>query len=131
MTAGARKRERLWRSIVARSVPGAPDFELLDRWRGGDHAAGEELCRRHDGTLRGFFATKCGGGFGELVERTLRAAAHAEDGGGDRSSFRAFLFTHARQELHRHLQQRRGAYLDFSTTSVADILAAGRRGDGS
>ena len=129
MTAGARRRERLWRSIVARSVPQAPDFELLDQWRGGDHAAGEELCRRHEGTLRGFFATKCGG-VDELVQRTLRAAARAEDG-GDHASFRAYLFTFARLELHRHLQQRRGAYLDFSITSVADILARGGRDDGS
>jgi RNA polymerase sigma-70 factor (ECF subfamily) len=129
MTAGDRKRERLWRAIVARTAPAASDLELLDRWRAGELAAGEELSRRHAGTLRGFFATKCatkcGGHDGELARRTLLACVRAEGPPPVRSSFRTYLFTLARRELYGYLQQRhRGRQLDFAIASVADLLAA-------
>lgn len=126
------KRERLWREILTRSVPAThlelpglerSDLELLVRWRAGERAAGEELCRRHLESLRGFFATKCRGAADELARRTLLATA---DGAPPRagSGFRTHLFALARRELHRYLQQRRGgAPLDFSTATIAEILA--------
>ncbi len=129
-SAKARTRERLWRAILARSLPAAPDFELLDRWRAGELAAGEELDRRHAGRLGAFFATKCGGDAGELARRTLLAAVR-EDPPRDRAGFRTYLFTLARRELHRHLRQRRGAHLDLSIASIADIMAARSRDEGS
>jgi DNA-directed RNA polymerase specialized sigma24 family protein len=131
------KRERLWRSIVTRSIAapaGAPsDLELLDRWRAGERTAGEELCRRHLDSLRGFFATKCRRDADELARRTLLASAVDEDPhpGGARSAFRTYLFTLARRELYRHLEQRRGAGVDFSITSIAELMAPGRGDEGS
>jgi hypothetical protein len=121
MTADASDRARLWRAIVARARP-VPDLELLARWRAGDLLAGEELGRRHEGSLHRFFATKCRGDAAELARRTLRASLDPEDPPRERSSVRALLFALARQELQRYLEQRRGEWLDLSTTSVAEIL---------
>src|SRR5689334_22496854 len=102
------KRDQLWRSILTRSAPADVelDVELLDRWRAGDRAAGQELSLRHLDTLRGFFATKCRDA-DQLARRTLLAAALAEDPPRERAGFRTYLFTLARHELYRHLQQRR------------------------
>jgi len=124
MSARARTRERLWRSILTRSAHAGLDFELLERWRAGDRAAGAELCRRHHEALRGFFATKCHGQAAALATETLLASAHARGPEGKRASFRAYLFALARRELHRHLQQRRGGgRIDFSTASIAELMA--------
>lgn len=138
MSERARTRERLWRSIAARSAAARDrdlDFDLLARWRGGERAAGEELCRRHYPTLLGFFATKCRGEAAALATQTLLASVREPDteraaGGEGRGSFRAHLFSLARRELHRHLQRRRPEPLDFSTASIEDILAAGPRRPG-
>lgn len=101
----------------------ADDFELLDRWRAGDKAAGEELFGRYFDNLCGFFATKCFGDADELVQRTLVAALSAKDQFRKQSSFRTYMFTLARNELYQHLRrQRRDGVLDFSVTSVAEIL---------
>lgn len=123
MRARAHTRERLWRSILTRSADAGADFELLDRWRAGERAAGAELCRRHHEVLRGFFATKCRGEAAALATETLLASARAGAPAGERKSFRAYLFALARRELHRHLQQRRGRRIDFSTASVAELRA--------
>jgi DNA-directed RNA polymerase specialized sigma24 family protein len=123
MSARAHTRERLWRSILTRSADAGADFELLDRWRAGDRAAGAELCRRHHGALRGFFATKCRGEAAALATETLLSSARAGAPPDERAGFRAYLFALARRELHRHLQQRRDRRIDFSTASVAELLA--------
>jgi DNA-directed RNA polymerase specialized sigma24 family protein len=131
MTAGARKREQLWQAILTRSLHAIPDTALLERWRAGELAAGEELCRRHFGTLRTFFATKCRGAAVELAQRTLAGAREGEPSSVPPSGFRTYLFTLARRELYRHLQQRRAARVDFSITSIADIMAAEDPDEGS
>jgi len=137
MSEQARTRERLWRSIAARSIAAvgeatAPelDFDLVARWRGGERAAGEELCRRHYRTLLGFFATKCRGEAAALATQTLLASVrdpddgHAAGGEAGSGSFRAHLFALARGELHRHFQRRRPEPLDFAVASVASIEAS-------
>jgi RNA polymerase sigma factor (sigma-70 family) len=99
------------------------DFDLLDRWRGGDAAAGEQLFARHFDSLCGFFATKCFGDADELVQRTLLATVRGKDQFRKQSSFRTYLFTLARHELYHYLQKlRRDDVLDFSVTSVAQIV---------
>ena len=126
MAAIARKRERLWGSIAAWAVPAAPDLELLERWRRGERAAGEELCGRYLDRLRGFFATKCGGDADALARRTLIASVGADDPRA-RAGFRAYLFALAREELHRDFRQRRGDGVDLAVTSVAELRTPGRR----
>jgi RNA polymerase sigma-70 factor (ECF subfamily) len=99
------------------------DFELLDRWRGGDNRSGQELFARYFDSLCGFFATKCFGDADELVQRTMLAATRGKTQFRKEASFRTYLFTLARNELYQYLQQkRRDGVLDFSITSVADIV---------
>jgi len=43
----------------------AEDFALLTRWRDGDHAAGDELTKRHYDTLRRFVAARVHGFHGD------------------------------------------------------------------
>jgi RNA polymerase sigma factor (sigma-70 family) len=99
------------------------DFELLDRWRGGDNRSGEELFARYFDSLCGFFATKCFGDADELVQRTMLAATRGKQQFRKEASFRTYLFTLARNELYQWLQQRRrDGVLDFSVTSIAEIV---------
>lgn len=101
-----------------------PDLEQLDRWRAGDTAAGEALFARYFDSLCGFFATKCHGDADDLVQKTLLACVRAKDQFRKQSSFRTYLFTVARNELYQHLrkQRRDDERLDFSITSVADLV---------
>jgi RNA polymerase sigma factor (sigma-70 family) len=101
-----------------------PDFELLDRWRGGDKAAGQALFARHFDSLCGFFATKCHGEADELVQRTLLACVRSQQQFRKEASFRTYLFTLARHELYHQLRRSRrdGERLDFSVTSIADLV---------
>jgi RNA polymerase sigma-70 factor (ECF subfamily) len=100
------------------------DFDLLDRWRAGDQSAGEQLFGRYFDNLCGFFATKCHGEADELVQRTFLACVKAKDQFRKQSSFRTYLFTVARHELYHHLRerQRAGERLDFSVTSIAELV---------
>jgi RNA polymerase sigma factor (sigma-70 family) len=100
------------------------DFELLDRWQRGDKAAGEALFVRHFESLCRFFATKVHADADELVQKTLLACVAAKGQFRKQSSFRTYLFTVARHELYHHLRrrQRDGARLDFSVTSVAELV---------
>jgi RNA polymerase sigma-70 factor (ECF subfamily) len=110
--------EALYRAAMSDS-----DFELLDRWRGGDNRSGQELFARYFDSLCGFFATKCFGDADELVQRTMLAATRGKTQFRKEASFRTYLFTLARNELYQYLQQkRRDGVLDFSITSVADIV---------
>lgn len=101
-----------------------PDLEHLERWRAGDAAAGQALFARHFDSLCGFFATKCHGDADDLVQRTLLACVRAKDQFRAQSSFRTYLFTVARNELYQHLtkQRRDGSRLDFSITSIAELV---------
>jgi len=100
-----------------------PDLEVLERWRGGDTAAGEELFARYFDRLCGFFATKCPDA-DELVQRTLLACVRAKDQFRAQATFRTYLFTVARNELYQYLRKRRrdDERLDFSVTSIAELI---------
>jgi RNA polymerase sigma factor (sigma-70 family) len=100
------------------------DFELLDLWRDGDKAAGQALLARHFHTLCGFFESKLDRDADDLVQRTMLACVASKDGFRKASSFRTYLFTIARHELFHYLRARHrdGQRLDFSVTSVAELL---------
>ena len=104
------------------------DFNLLDRWRDGDNTAGQALLARHFDTLCGFFESKCGQDADDLVQRTMLACVASKDRFRKHASFRTYLFTVARHELYHHLQARRrnDQRLDFSITSIAEILTTAR-----
>ncbi len=106
-------------------VPLSSDTELLERWRGGDVAAGSALFERHFDALCRFFRNKLdaeGHGVDDLIQRTFLALVeHREQYRGD-ASFRTYLFTIARNELYAHLRRRgrEGARFDPLVQSVQD-----------
>jgi RNA polymerase sigma factor (sigma-70 family) len=99
------------------------DFALLIRWRGGDRTAGEELFVRQFDHLYRFFASKCDGDLDELVQSTLLACLNAKEQFRAESTFKAYMFTVARNQLYSYLRARRRdrERLDFSTVSIADL----------
>ncbi len=102
----------------------ASDFELLERWRGGDSAAGNELFGRHFSSVCRFFETKVAEhDVSELVQRAFEACVKSRDRFRGDSSFRTYLFTIARHELCHHFrrQRRGGKAVDIDQTSVADL----------
>ncbi len=100
------------------------DTALLERWRGGETVAGEELFQRYFDSIYGFFETKCSNEADELTQSTFLACLAARDQFRAESSFRTYLFTIARHELYRLLRtrQRRDAKLDFELSSIADLI---------
>jgi len=102
---------------------GDADVDLLERWRAGDKAAGEELFARYFDSLAGFFVTKCAEP-DDLVQRTLLACVNAKEQFRGQSSFRTYLFTIARHELYHQLRRGRAdrERLDFSVTSIAELV---------
>ncbi|HSK02325.1 MAG TPA: sigma-70 family RNA polymerase sigma factor [Kofleriaceae bacterium] len=104
------------------------DFDLLDRWRGGDTAAGQALLARHFEALCSFFESKCGQDADDLVQRTMLACVGAKDRFRKHASFRTFLFAIARHELYHYLSARRrnDERLDFSVTSIEELLTTPR-----
>jgi RNA polymerase sigma-70 factor (ECF subfamily) len=100
-----------------------PDLGLLERWRGGDRAAGQALFERHFESLYRFFRNKCGGDCDELVQSTLLACLDAKQQFRGDARFRTYLFGIARNKLYHYFRDRkRDAALDFSITSVADLV---------
>jgi RNA polymerase sigma factor (sigma-70 family) len=101
------------------------DIALLERWRGGNAEAGQELFARHFDSIYGFFETKCEAEADELTQATFLACLRARDQFRKESSFRTYLFTIARNELYRRLRerQRRDAKIDFELSSIAELVS--------
>ena len=100
-----------------------PDLGLLTRWRAGDRAAGQALFGRYFDSLYRFFRNKCEADADELVQATLLACLDAKRPFRGDSRFRTYLFGIARNKLYHHFAARkRGGALDFSVTSIADLV---------
>jgi len=101
----------------------ASDRELLDAWRAGDAAAGQDLFERHFDALYRFFRNKADDAVDDLIQSTFEAAiAHREAFRGD-SSFRSYLFAIARNELYAFWRKRarRASEVDIGEQSVEDL----------
>ena len=100
------------------------DLALLTAWRNGDGAAGELLFVRHFRALYRFFETKFSAEADELVQATFLACVRAKERFHEGSSFRAYLFTVARHELYRVVEERQRARgrIDFGVSSVAELV---------
>jgi RNA polymerase sigma factor (sigma-70 family) len=108
--------------------PMADDFELLDRWREGDRAAGNTLFERHFGAVYRFFRNKASDALDDLTQRTFLACAEHRDAFEKRSTFRTYLFSIARNELYAHIRRARGRErLDVETETIADLLPSARQ----
>jgi RNA polymerase sigma-70 factor (ECF subfamily) len=98
------------------------DFQLLDRWRAGDSAAGSQLLRRYFDNLYRFFSSKVDDEVEDLIQGTLLACVRYQDSLDGVESFRAYLFTVARNQLFRHLRRRvKRDVVDFGDCSVIDL----------
>lgn len=99
------------------------DLNLLTSWRAGEAAAGQALFERYFRRIYRFFETKIGGDVDELVQSTFLACLRAKDQFRGDSTFSTYLFTIARHELYRKLNERRRdlARIDFEITSVAQL----------
>ena len=89
------------------------DGELLDAWRDGDAAAGQALLKRHFSSLFRFFANKAPDAGEDLIQKTMLAAVRSRDRFRGETSFRAYLFVLARNELFRHIRTRHRDRLVF------------------
>jgi RNA polymerase sigma factor (sigma-70 family) len=92
------------------------DVELLDGWRAGDSAAGEELVNRHWTSVSRFFRSKIGDDGADLISQTFLACVEAKD---RVENVKAFLFGVARRRLAEHF--RRVRPVDLSLSSVVDL----------
>jgi RNA polymerase sigma-70 factor (ECF subfamily) len=108
------------------------DVDLLDAWRGGDKAAGEELVARYWTSVSRFFRSKIGDDGSDLISQTFLACVEAKDRiAGD--NVKAYLFAIARRRLADHFRKRaRTPVTDFAVSSVVDlgtgpVTQAGRR----
>ena len=100
----------------------ATDLELLAAWRAGDRASGSELFKRHFDSLYRFFVNKLPDEAEDLIQSTWMACVRYADSVAKAASFRAYLFTVARNELYRSLRARgSGGEVDFSASAMVDL----------
>ncbi|MCH9687490.1 MAG: RNA polymerase sigma factor [Deltaproteobacteria bacterium] len=102
-----------------------PDVELLERWRGGDEAAGNRLVRLHFSAVYRFFGNKIPEGVADLTQLTFLALVESRDRIEAHTGFRAYLLGVARHKLIHHLRGRYRTDAVFSPehVSVLDIEA--------
>ena len=81
------------------------DLDVLQRWRGGDQRAGQELCTRHFAEIYRFFEHKLPGEADDLTQQTFLACVRARDQFRGQSTFRTYLFSIARNELYMRLRK--------------------------
>jgi RNA polymerase sigma factor (sigma-70 family) len=98
------------------------DLELLERWRGGDVDAGNELFDRHYRSVLRVFRHKAAP-VEDLVQRTFLACVEGQHRIANPASFRHYLLRTARNELLMHLRKSavRGHDLDTGVTSLAEL----------
>jgi RNA polymerase sigma factor (sigma-70 family) len=102
------------------------DPELLDAWRRGDLAAGDELFNRHFAAIHRFFRNKVSDGrLEDLVQQTFMACVEGRERFRSDSSFRTYLFGVANNLLRDHYraQKREPEALDFDNSSAVDVGA--------
>jgi RNA polymerase sigma factor (sigma-70 family) len=94
------------------------DTELLELWRGGDEAAGQQIAKRYFDLLYRFFANKISLDADDLVQQTMLALLGAREKFEGRSPFRAYLLSIARFQLYEHLRKRKRAAAIFEYDEV-------------
>lgn len=102
------------------------DGALLEAWRRGDKAAGEELFRRHFEAVRRFFAKNLrasgrGADAEDLTQRSFEACVTGRD--RVQGDFRGYLFGVARRQLFGELKHRsvRGDTVTPSHAGIRDV----------
>jgi RNA polymerase sigma-70 factor (ECF subfamily) len=101
---------------------------LLDRWRAGDRAAGDELVQMCKPMLGWFFRRRTTENVEELVQGTLVACIQALDHFEGRSSFKTFLLGIAHKQFLMSLRQNRPrevpAAMHYRAPSPSQVCAS-------
>ena len=106
-----------------------PDFELLEAWARGDAQAGDALARRHYASILRFFDLRAAAHAEDLTQKTFLTCTTAIGNLREQTSFRAFLFGIARNQLLHHLRSasRAAPTMDFDDLRSADQAATPSR----
>ena len=81
------------------------DFELLKAWRRGDGRAGDALFKRHFARIYRFLRSKVGPDAEDLAQRTFLALIENKERMWENTSFRAYAFGIARNQLLMHFRK--------------------------
>ena len=108
--------------MATENEKGRTDAELLGAWDDGDSASGNTLLERYFDRLLVFFGPRSDPDVEDLVQRTMMSCVRSRARLRNASSFRAFLFTIAKNELIDHLRRRR----PIADSAEVDELAGER-----
>ncbi|HYV48659.1 MAG TPA: sigma-70 family RNA polymerase sigma factor [Myxococcaceae bacterium] len=100
------------------------DLQLHDAWRSGDRRAGAELFDRYYEPLARFFRNKVEESAGDdLLQSVFLACAEARDGFRGQSSFRAYLFGVAHNQLYKLYRSRKRSpeLVDFESVCTGEL----------
>lgn len=108
------------------AAPGSSsDMQMLERWRAGDRAAGNQLVRKHYRTVVCAFMNAVGDDDRQdLVQETFGRLTTAKDGFRGEGGVRAYILAIARNVLNDHLRKRfrgGGDGFDPLTHTVEDV----------
>lgn len=100
----------------------ADDITLIEAWRDGDAAAGEQLFRRHFSAVSRFFRNKFTTGVDDLIQQTFVAMVEGQQRLRADRSFRSYLFGIAHNVMRTHLRALdRGRKFDPTSSSIAQL----------
>jgi RNA polymerase sigma factor (sigma-70 family) len=105
-------------------VPTAQDLEdaaLLDAWRAGDQAAGQQLFARYYEPVARFFVNKAGDRGPDLIQKTFLACVEGMHRFRGEGSFRSYVFAIAYRQLCRHYRDHRRDLVDMSSVSAVAL----------
>lgn len=101
------------------------DFALLERWRAGERAAGEELFRRHFDEINRFFGHKVPEDADDLTQRTFLSIVKAPEQFRGLSRFRTYLFAIARNEFNHWLRRKpEHQHVDLEVSSLNELVSS-------
>ena len=99
------------------------DAAVLEAWRAGDEAAGEELFRRHFPAIARFFRNKVHTDIEELIQTTFLGCIEGSGRVREDGSFRGFLFGLARNTLCNHFRRQRAHGKEFDVEQVSHVIS--------
>ncbi|MEM6991832.1 MAG: sigma-70 family RNA polymerase sigma factor [Myxococcota bacterium] len=91
----------------------ATDLELVDRWRGGDAAAAEELTARYYRSVLRFFELKLPRAAQDLTQQVFLACIEGQQRYRGTGTFKAYLFGIARHVLLEQIRRAEGKLTRF------------------
>lgn len=105
------------------------DFELLAAWGLGDTPAGDALVRRHYAAVLRFFDVRASAHAEDLTQKTFLTCVTAIQHLREHTSFPAFLFGIARNQLLHHIRSasRAAPTFDFDDVNSRDSGASPSR----